>query len=85
MSAAAEYLDVVTVPSWPRGVTEDHLAADADHTPVVIFDGGIADNCETCGLAVTSNGERHGWDESGGDSGLLPLPQSLVEKLLGQS
>lgn len=53
-------------PEWPRGVTQEHLDADADHRPDPESDYGdhIYDGCRVCGLAVTSDGTRHGWDES---------------------
>lgn len=39
--------------------------SDNDHDPVPYsaFNDEIADNCAVCGLAVTSNGKRHGTDE----------------------
>lgn len=47
-----------SIQSWPREVTQEHLDADRDHNPV---DDG-ADTCATCGLAITSDAIRHGFD-----------------------
>lgn len=49
-------------PEYPREVHADHIAADADHAVVPVFDGSIAFECGACGLAVTSDGLRHGFD-----------------------
>lgn len=54
----------LSVPSWPRHVEPHHLAADEDHIPdpVSEYDDDTFDNCQRCGLAVTSDGKRHGTD-----------------------
>lgn len=51
-------------PNWPREVAQQHLDADADHKVVPNDEPGEATNCiyEGCGLACTSDGERHGFD-----------------------
>jgi hypothetical protein len=43
---------------------EDHVAADKDHAPVgeSAYGDEISDNCGVCGLAVTSDGKHHGFD-----------------------
>jgi len=48
--------------SEPRVIRAPYADADADHAPVAesAFGDGIADNCRVCGLAVTSDGKRHG-------------------------
>lgn len=51
-------------PAWPREVAPDHRDADADHTPVgrSAHNDDTPDVCAQCGLAVTSDGRRHGHD-----------------------
>jgi hypothetical protein len=51
-------------PEFPREVTAEHIAADVDHAPVPIsgFGDEVSDNCGQCGLATTSDGQRHGFD-----------------------
>ncbi len=52
-------------PGWPREVAQAHLDADADHAPTaddLAGPGYRYDNCGRCGLATTSDGERHGFD-----------------------
>jgi hypothetical protein len=66
MSAPEEWIDRESDPTWPRGLTAAHVAADNDHEAVGVSDFGddIHDHCNVCGLATTSDGKHHGWDES---------------------
>ena len=43
----------------------EHIEADKDHTPVVETepDGETSVNCLKCGLAVTWDGQHHGFTE----------------------
>jgi hypothetical protein len=42
--------------SYPREVAQDHINSDNDHSPI-----GNPE-CDICGLAVTGDGKRHGFD-----------------------
>lgn len=50
-------------PHYLREIGQAHLDADADHkvVPESPTEDGVADNC-VCGLAITSDGKRHGFD-----------------------
>ena len=49
-----------SIPGWPRRVTDEHLAADADHK----VPPGSENDCPVCGLAILENsGGNHGWVE----------------------
>ncbi len=44
---------------WPREVHNGHLLADIDHAVDPDYSG---ENCDVCGLAITSDSKRHGFD-----------------------
>lgn len=43
----------------------EHQRAEEDHKPIPesAFGDDIPDNCTICGLAVTPDGQRHGYDK----------------------
>jgi hypothetical protein len=63
-SKATEWADL-SDPNDPRIVSQVHLDADVSHVPVP-DDVDDPNNCETCGLALTWDGKRHGRTEEVG-------------------